>query len=43
MSFQNSVERNLWLPRYLSIDNRLRNDSPSAADPLKQRLDELLC
>jgi transposase InsO family protein len=43
MPFQNSVERNLWLPRYLSIYNRLRKHSALGGRSPQQRLDELLC
>ena len=43
MPFQNSVERNLWLPRYLSIYNRLRKHSALCGRSPQQRLDELLC
>ena len=42
MPFQNSVERILWLPRCLSIYNRLREHSALGGRPPQQRLDELL-
>jgi transposase InsO family protein len=40
--FQNSEERNRWLPRYLSIDNRLRSHSALGDRSPQQRLCELL-
>ena len=40
--FQNSVERNLWLNRYLSIDNRLRKHSTIGGRSPQQQLQELL-
>ena len=43
MAFQNSQERNAWLPRYLSIDNRLRKHSALSGRSPQQRLHELLC
>jgi transposase InsO family protein len=43
MPLQNSVERNLWLPRYLSICNRLRKHSALGGPSPQQRLVELLC
>jgi len=43
MPFQNSVERNLWLPRYLSIYNHLRKHSALSARSPQQRLHQLLC
>ena len=42
MAFQNSEERNRWLPRYLSIDNRLRKHSAIGGQSPQQRLHELL-
>ena len=42
MPFQNSVERNLWLPRYLSIYNHLRKHSALSARSPQQRLYGLL-
>ena len=42
MPFQNSEERNRWLPRYLSIYNRLRNHSALGYRSPQQRLKELL-
>jgi len=43
MPFQNSIERNLWLPRYLSIYNRLRKHSALGGQSPQQRLHALLC
>ena len=43
MPFHNSEERNLWLPRYLSIDNRIRSHSALGGRSPQQRLNELLC
>ena len=43
MPFQNSQDRNAWLPRYLSIDNRLRKHSILSGRFLQQRTYELLC
>ena len=43
MSFQNSQERNQWLPRYVSIYNRLRKHSALGGRSPQQRLNELLC
>ncbi|MEY4807794.1 MAG: hypothetical protein RLZZ206_2183 [Cyanobacteriota bacterium] len=43
MSFHNSEERNLWLPRYLSIYNRLRKHTALGDRSPQQRLCELLC
>jgi transposase InsO family protein len=43
MAFQNSKERNNWLPRYLSIYNRLRKHSALGGRSPQQRLNELLC
>ena len=43
MSFQNSEERNAWLPRYLSIYNRIRRHSVLGNRSPQQRLCELLC
>jgi len=43
MPFQNSFERNLWLPRYLSIYNRIRKHSALGGRSPQQRLHELLC
>ena len=42
MAFQNSEERNRWLPRYLSIYNRLRKHSALGWRSPQQRLRELL-
>ncbi len=42
MPFQNSTERNQWLPRYLSIDNRLRKHTALGGRSPQQRLYELL-
>lgn len=42
MPFQNSEERNRWLPRYLSIYNRLRKHTALGGRSPQQRLDELL-
>jgi transposase InsO family protein len=43
MAFQNSQERNAWLPRYLSIYNRIRKHSALGWRSPQQRLHELLC
>ena len=43
MAFQNSKERDNWLPRYLSIYNRLRKHSALGGRSPQQRLNELLC
>ena len=43
MPFQNSQERNAWLPRVLSIQNRLRKHSALSGQSPQQRLHELLC
>ncbi len=43
MPFQNSEERNRWLPRYLSIYNRLRKHTALGGRSPQQRLNELLC
>jgi transposase InsO family protein len=43
MAFQNSQERDHWLPRYLSIYNRLRKHSALGGRSPQQRLNELLC
>ena len=43
MPFQNSEERNQWLPRYLSIYNRLRKHTALGGRAPQQRLNELLC
>ena len=43
MPFQNSQERNAWLPRYLSIYNRIRKHSALGSRSPQQRLNELLC
>ena len=43
MAFQNSKERDHWLPRYLSIYNRLRKHSALGGRSPQQRLNELLC
>ncbi len=42
MAFQNSEERNRWLPRYLAIYNRLRKHSALGWRSPQQRLVELL-
>ena len=42
MPFHNSEERNRWLPRYLSIDNRISSHSALGGRSPQQRLDELL-
>ena len=42
MPFQNSEERNRWLPRYLSIYKRLRKHSAIGYRSPQQRLNELL-
>ena len=42
MPFQNSEERNQWLPRYLSIYNRLRKHTALGDRSPQQRLNELL-
>ena len=42
MPFQNSQERNAWLPRYLSIYNRIRKHLALAGRSPQQRLCELL-
>ena len=42
MAFQNSRERDNWLPRYLSIYNRLRKHSALGGRSPQQRLNELL-
>ena len=43
MAFQNSLERDSWLPRYLSIYKRLRKHSALGGRSPQQRLKELLC
>ena len=43
MPFQNSQERNAWMPRYLSIYNRLRKHSALSGRSPQQRLHQLLC
>jgi hypothetical protein len=43
MTFQNSDERNSWLPRYLSIYNRIRYHTALGGWSPQQRLNELLC
>ena len=43
MAFENSEERNRWLPRYLSIYNRLSKHSALGWRSPQQRLRELLC
>ncbi len=43
MPFQNSQERNAWLPRYLSIYNRIRRHSDIRGRSPQQRLPELFC
>lgn len=42
MAFPNSEDRNRWLPRYLSIYNRLRKHSALGWLSPQQRLAELL-
>jgi hypothetical protein len=42
MAFQNSEERNRWLPRYLAMDNRLRKHTALGWRSPQQRLVELL-
>jgi hypothetical protein len=42
MPFQNSEERNRWLPRYLSIDNRLRKHTALGGRLPQQHLKEQL-
>ena len=42
LPFQNSKEHNRWLPRYLSIYNRLRKHSAIGYRSPQQRLNELL-
>jgi len=42
MAFPNSEERNRWLPRYLSINNRLRKHSALGWLSPQQRPAELL-
>jgi len=42
MPFQNSEERNQWLPRYLPIYNRLRKHTVLGGRSSQQRLYELL-
>jgi transposase InsO family protein len=42
MAFQNSEERNRWLPRYLAINSRLRKHSALGWPSPQQRLVELL-
>lgn len=42
MPFQNSQERNRWLPRYLSLNTRLRKHSAICWRSPQQRLVELL-
>ena len=43
MVFQNSQERDHWLPRYHSIYNQLRKHSALGGRSPQQRLNELLC
>jgi transposase InsO family protein len=43
MAFQNSQERDKWLPRYLSIYDRLLKYSALGGRSPQQRLIELLC
>jgi transposase InsO family protein len=43
MPFQNSEERNRWLPCYQSIYNRLRKHTALYEKSPQQRLNELLC
>ena len=43
MPFQNSQERNAWLPRYLSIYNQIRRQSALGGQSPQQRLKQLLC
>jgi hypothetical protein len=40
---QSAQERDHWLPRYLSIYNRLRKHSDLGGRSPQQRLNELLC
>jgi hypothetical protein len=40
---QSAQERDHWLPRYLSIYNRLRKQSDLGGRSPQQRLNELLC
>jgi len=42
MAFQNPQERDQWLPRYLSIHNRLRKHSALGGRSPQQRFKELL-
>jgi transposase InsO family protein len=42
MPFQNSEERNSWLPRYLGIYNRLRKHSALGWRSPQQQLAKLL-
>jgi transposase InsO family protein len=43
MAFQNSKERDNWLPRYFSIYNRLRKHSALGGRSPQPRLNELPC
>ena len=43
MPFKNSEERNQWLPRYLSNNNRHRKYKALGGRSPQQRLNELLC
>ena len=43
MALQNSQERDNWLPRYISIYNRLRKHSALGGRYPQQQLKELLC
>ena len=42
MPFQNSEERNRWLPRYLAIYNRFRENSALGYRSPQERLNKLL-
>ena len=42
MQFYDSQEGNTWLPQYLYIYNRLRNDSALSSRSPQQRINELL-
>jgi hypothetical protein len=43
MAYQNCKERDNWIPRYLSIYNRLRKQSAFGGRSPQQRLNELFC
>jgi transposase InsO family protein len=43
MAYPNCEERKRWLPRYLTINNRLRKHSALGWLSPQQRLTELLC